>query len=130
VRSVIEPVLEALAGDPDPHCWIAWGEDPGMRYTILAPAVAGLVTGYVRVDVPGEGPRVSAKLVRWSRLQVGELAIETQSGHRLVSFQVDQVVLRGADDAADRIAAFARVLFGAMDGRPVDGAAGGRSVAG
>ena len=49
----------------------------------------------------------AAKLIRWSRVQLGELAIETQGGHRILSFQVEQQVLQGADDKADRIARFA-----------------------
>jgi hypothetical protein len=118
VTEIVAPVMRALTDDPDPECWIVWGDDPSIRYTILAPTQAGLVTCFVRVNVPGEGPRASAKLVRWNRVQVGELAIETQSGHRLVSFQVETSVLRGADDTADRVGAFAKRLFDAIDGRP------------
>ncbi len=118
VTDVVAPVMRALTDDPDPECWIAWGDDPSIRYTILAPTEAGLVTCFVRVNVPGEGPRASAKLVRWNRVQVGELAIETQAGHRLVSFQVETSVLRGADAMADRVGAFAKRLFAAIDGRP------------
>ena len=72
---------------------------------------------HVRVNVPGEGPRASGKVVRWSRVQAGELAVEIQGGHRLVTFQVDTQVLTGADDVADRIADFAQALFAAIDGR-------------
>jgi hypothetical protein len=118
VTEVVAPVMQALAGDPNPDCWVVWGDDPTVRYTILAPTEAGLVTCFVRVNVPGEGPRASAKLVRWNRVQVGELAVETQSGHRLLSFQVESSVLRGADEAADRIGQFAHRLFAAVDGRP------------
>jgi hypothetical protein len=120
VTAVIEPVLASLVNDRDPHCWIAWGDDPGVRYTILTPSPAGLVTSFVRVNVPGEGPRASSKLVRWNRLQVGELAIETHGGHRLVSFQVEAAILRGADDEADRVTGFAHLLFAAMDGRTIE----------
>jgi hypothetical protein len=117
VTAVVDPVIAAFGVGDDPDGWIAWGEEPGQRYTILVPTDAGLVTCYVRVNVPGEGPRAAAKLLRWSRVQLGELAIETQGAHRLLSFQVEQLVLRGADAEADRIAAFAMDLFDAVDGR-------------
>jgi hypothetical protein len=119
VLAVLEPVLGALGAERDPHAWIAWGDDPGIRYTVLVPTGAGLIVCHVRVNVPGEGPRASAKLVRWSRVQLGELAVETQGGHRLVSFQVEGQVLRGADESADRVAAFAIALLAGSDGRPM-----------
>jgi len=118
VNAIVDPVVASFGIGDDPDGWVAWGEEPGQRYTILIPAAAGLVTIYVRVNVPGEGPRVAAKLIRWNRVQIGELAIETQGGHRLLSFQVEQLVLRGADAEADRIAAFSLDLFAAVDGRP------------
>jgi hypothetical protein len=118
IAAIVDPILVALGAGPDPTCWVAWGEEPGVRYTILVPTPAGLITCYVRVNVPGEGPRASAKLNRWSRVQVGELAVESQGTHRLLSFQVDQQVLNGADDRADEVAAFALALFAAIDGRP------------
>ncbi|MEP6639505.1 MAG: hypothetical protein ABJC39_09160 [Chloroflexota bacterium] len=117
VLAVVEPVLELLGADRDPECWVAWGDDPSSRYTIFAPTPGGLAQVVVRVAVPGEGPRAGGKVVRWSRLQLGELAIEMQGGHRLVTFQVEAQVLNGADAAADVIAAFARQLFAAVDGR-------------
>ena len=51
--------------------------------------MAGLVQVNVRVNVPGEGPRTTGKLVRWHRVQVGELSVEIQGGHRLLTFQVE-----------------------------------------
>jgi hypothetical protein len=117
VALVVDPVLRALGAEPDPECWVAWGDEPAVRYTIFVPTPAGLITAFVRVNVPGEGPRASAKLIRWSRVQLGELAIETQAEHRLLSFQVEQQVLKGADQKADRIARFALELLAAVDGR-------------
>lgn len=117
VIAVVTPVLTALGAAPDPSCWVAWGDDPAIRYTVLAPTAAGLLEVHVRVNVPQEGPRASGKLVRWNRVQVGELAIEMASGHRLLSFQVDSHVLRGTDEGADAIAGFALELFAAIDGR-------------
>jgi hypothetical protein len=67
--------------------------------------------------VPGEGPRASGKIVRWNRVQLGELAVEIQAGHRLVTFQIETQALNGADATADAIAAFAQALFAAVDGR-------------
>ncbi|HEX5013907.1 MAG TPA: hypothetical protein VFV72_07060 [Candidatus Limnocylindrales bacterium] len=118
LAALVDPVLAGLGVAPDPHCWIVWGEDPGTRHTILVPTDAGLVTCFVRVLVPAEAPRATAKLVRWSRVELGELAMETSAGHRLLSFQVEGHVLQGADDIADQIAAFALDVFAAMDGRP------------
>ena len=118
VAALVDPVITALGAEPDPHGWVVWGEEPGVRYSILLPIDAGLVVCFVRVNVPGEGPRATAKLVRWNRVEIGELAVETSAGHRLLSFQVEGYVLQGADDVADRIAAFALELFAAIDGRP------------
>lgn len=117
VMAVIGQALAALGVEPDPECWIAWGDDPGIRYLILAPTASGLVQVNVRVAVPGEGPRAAGKVIRWNRLQLGELAVEIQGGHRLVTFQVETFVLNGADAAADGIAMFAQALFAAVDGR-------------
>ena len=117
VLAVVEPVLTTLGSDPDPRCWVSWGEDPAARYLVLVPTAAGLLEVHVRVNVPGEGPRASGKLVRWNRVTVGELAIEVVGGHRLLAFQVEGQVLHGKDADADPIAAFALGLFAAMDGR-------------
>jgi hypothetical protein len=122
VMAVADSALEILGADADPECWVAWGDDPSVRYLILAPTPAGLVQLSVRVNVAGEGPRASGKVVRWSRVQLSELGVEIQGGHRLVSFQVETHVLNGVDDTADRIAAFAQALFAAVDGRPAPAA--------
>ena len=118
VAAVVDPLLAALGAEADPHGWVVWGEEPGIKHTILVPTDAGLVSCFVRVNVSGEGPRASAKLIRWSRVQVGELAMETSGSHRLLSFQVEGHVLQAADDEADRVAGFALEMFAAMDGRP------------
>ena len=118
VLAVIEPVLASLGAEPDPSCWIVWGEDPGVRYVMLVPTDAGLLQVLVRVNVPGEGPRASAKVIRWRRLQVGELGLEMVSGHRLLGFQVESHILRGSDDEGDAIASFALEVFARIDGRP------------
>jgi hypothetical protein len=119
VATVVEAALTTLGADRDPECWVAWGDDPAVRYLLLAPTPGGLVQLNVRVNVAGEGPRASGKVVRWARVQLGELGVEIQGGHRLVTFQVDTLVLNGVDDSADRISAFAQSLFAAIDGRPM-----------
>jgi hypothetical protein len=119
-EKVLAPAVEALAllgAGRDPGCWIAWGEDPAARYAILAPAPAGLAIVNVRVNVPGEGPRAGGKVTRWSRVQVGELSVEVQGGHRLITFQVESHLLHAADDEADEVASFAATIFAAIDGR-------------
>jgi hypothetical protein len=118
VLAVVDPALAALGADPDPECWIVWGDDPSSRYMMLVPTASGLVQVNVRVSVPGEGPRAGGKVVRWSRVQLGELSVEIQGGHRLVTFQVESQVLTGADAAADTITELAQTLFAAVDGRP------------
>ena len=119
VVRVIESALTTIGAESDPECWVVWGDDPSIRYLLFVPIESGLVQANLRVSVPGEGPRVAAKVIRWSRVQVGELAVESQGGHRLVTFQVEGQVLSGVDDVADAIATFARALFAAIDGRPV-----------
>src|ERR1700694_3341747 len=85
VMAVLEPVLGALGAAPDAHCWVVWGDDPAARYIVLTPTAAGLAICHVRVNVPQEGPRVAGKLVRWSKVQLPDLAIEAQAGHPLLS---------------------------------------------
>ena len=117
---VLVPTRDALAllgGERDPECWIVWGDDPAVRWTLLAPSAAGLVQVNVRVNVPGEGPRAAGKLVRWHRLQIGELSAEVQGWHRVLTFQVESALLHGADGDADAAASFVDRLFAAMDGR-------------
>jgi hypothetical protein len=114
------PALEALSllgADRDPDCWISWSDDPGARYTILAPAAAGLAIVNVRVNVPGEGPRAAGKIVRWPRVSVGELSVEIQGGHRLIIFQLESHLLHGSDDDADEVAQFVGRIFAGIDGR-------------
>ena len=119
IAAVVDPVLLAFDAEEDPHCWVAWGDEPGTRFTILVPTDPGLITCFVRVNVPMEGPRASAKLIRWNRVAIGELGVETQAGHRILSFQVEGNVLRGVDVEADRVAAFALRVIAAIDGRPL-----------
>jgi hypothetical protein len=118
VVAVVDPMLTMLGCEPDPSCWIAWGDDPGTRYVIFAPSDAGLVQVNVRVNVPGEGPRAAGKLIRWNRVQIGDLAVEMQGGHRIMSFQLEGQILRGTDAVADDIAAFVLDALAATDGRP------------
>jgi hypothetical protein len=118
VMSAVDAALEIVGAEPDPECWVVWGDDPLVRYLLFVPTLSGLVQLNVRVAVPGEGPRASGKVVRWNRVQLGELAVEIQAGHRLVTFQVESQPLNGADGAADAISSFALALFAAADGRP------------
>jgi len=123
VLETLQRVLAVLGAEPDPPCWVAWGDDPTTRYVVLVPIPAGLVTVNVRVNIPGEGPRASGKLIRWKRVQVGDLAVETQAGHALVSISVEGTILRGADADAEAVGEFLQVLYAAEDGRPMVDAA-------
>jgi hypothetical protein len=117
ILAVLEPVLADLGADGDPSCWVLWGEDPEIRYSVMAPTPAGLITVVVRVGGSGEGPRATGKLVRWGKLQVSELAVESADGHRLVAVQVEGQVLKGMDAEADSICEFVRGLLAGIDGR-------------
>lgn len=130
VMAVVTDILATLGAAGDPECWVTWGEQPAARWGLLAPTEAGLVVVAVRVNVPQEGPRASGKLVRWSRVQVGDFAVEMQGGHRFVSTTVEGSVLRGMDDEADRVGAFVQAIFRAIDGRPPADAADERLGAG
>lgn len=125
VRAVIGPVLDAIGGDADPHCLPLWGGNPDDRYTLFSLSPTGLVVSAVRVEVPGEGPRITARLVRWSRLQMGELSIETSRGHRVLTMTLENQVLRAADEEADRIAWFVRAAQATEMGRSIDGGVAG-----
>ncbi len=85
IQSALGGILGPLGADADPECWVLWGEEPHVRWSFMVPTDAGLVTGHVRVFVPQEGPRATGKLVRWSRVQVGEFVVETQGPHRVMS---------------------------------------------
>ena len=118
VLATVTPILTSLGAAEDPPCWVAWGDDPEARYVILTPTTAGLVQVHVRVMVPQEGPRSSGKLMRWNRVQTGELSVEVVGGHRLVGFQVDNIILRGTDEEGDAVSSFALEVYAAMDRQP------------
>ena len=119
VLAVAGAVLATLGATPDSDCWVSWGDDPGVRWVLLAPTPAGLVMAHVRVNVPQEGPRAAGKLVRWSRVQLGEIAVEVQGAHRIISATLEGVVLRGVDADADAVGSFLQVLLAAIEGRPL-----------
>ena len=135
VVAVIEPILGLLGAGDDASCWIVWGEDPSNRFLMFTISEAGLIQTNVRVNVPQEGPRASGKVVRWNRVQTGELALEMVGGHHIIAFQLEGQLLRGSDADADDIAAFALEVFAAIDGRthiprkvvPPRGVASGRT---
>jgi hypothetical protein len=122
VLDALGPVLSDMGAGEDPECWVAWGEDPNYKYSVLAPAAAGLVVVAVRLN-PGSdaGPRATAKLVRWPKIQIGEFSIEAAEGRRVVAVQVEGLVLKGTDEAASSICEFVRGLIAGSDGRAVPG---------
>lgn len=125
VVGIVEPLLAALGAAADPECWVSWGDEPATRWSVAVPTAAGLALVNVRANVPQEGPRASGKLVRWPRVQAGELSVEAQLGHRIASATVEGLILPGADALADEIATFMLGVFAAIDGRanPPAGAA-------
>ena len=124
VMAIAGAALATLGFQPDADCWITWGDDPTVRWVVLAITPAGLAMVHVRVNVPQEGPRAAGKLIRWSRVQLGEVAVEAQGAHRLISATVEGIFMRGADSEADAVSAFLQGVLAAVDGRPLpDGAA-------
>ncbi len=117
VLAVVGPVLADLGAERDPECWVAWGEEPDLRYSLLAPTLAGLITVAIRFTNLEDGPRVIAKLVRWSKVSVSELGLDAGNGHRMVAVQVENLVLKGVDEEADRICKFVRILIAGVDDR-------------
>jgi hypothetical protein len=128
VLPVAEAVLATLGATPDSDCWVSWGDDPGVRWALLVPTPAGLVVAHVRVNIPQEGPRAAGKLVRWSRVQLGEIAVEVQGGHRIINATLEGVVLRGADAEADTVGTFLQAVCAAIDGRSLPVRAASSSV--
>ena len=127
VAAAYEPALAVLGVPPDPVTHVVWGDEPDIRYQILAASDAGLVFVHVRVNVPQEGPRASAKLVRWNRLVLGETSAEAHHGHRFVTGQIETVVIKGADETADEVGAFLAHVLARIDGRVSDASAGGKA---
>ena len=107
VLAVVEPMLAMLGCEPDPDCWVAWGDDPGARYIGLrrrpTPASSRSMPGSTS-RARGRAPAASS--IRWARAQVGDLAVEMQGGHRILSFTLEGQILRGTDESADAVAAF------------------------
>ncbi len=127
VIDAVASILAALGAEPDAHCWVTFGDETGSRWTLMAPTQAGLVAVNVRPGAPGEGPRAGGRLIRWTKAQLGELAAETEHGHRIVMFQIEGQPVRGVDDDADEVAAFARLAIAGLEGGPLpDLDAGGR----
>lgn len=117
VAEALGAALAALGAAADPLAYVVWGDDWRVRYQVLAAAPAGLVVLSVRLNVPSEGPRVSGRLVRWNRLQIGELLAEAHSGHYTVTTTLESMVLQGLDADAGRIAAFLAAVLAHVDGR-------------
>ena len=116
VMAMLRLVLEDLGAESDAECWVAWGDDPESRYSVLAATDAGLISVAVRLTGM-DGPRATAKLIRWPKVSVSELGLESSGGHRLVAVQVESLVLKGMDNDADRICEFVRGLIAGIDGR-------------
>jgi hypothetical protein len=117
VLAVLKPVLADLGAEDDPECWVAWGEDPDLRYPVMVGTLSGLVFVTVRANGGEEGPRATGKLIHWSRMQLSELSVEAAGGHRLVAVQVEGQVLKGVDEQADMICEFVLGLIAGIDGR-------------
>jgi hypothetical protein len=119
ILDTVGSILMALGAEADPHCWVTWGDETASRWSLMAPCPAGLAVVNVRAGGPQEGSRAGGRLVRWSKVQVGELAAEAERGHRLVMFQLEGQPIRGADEQADAVAAFAGLTLAGVEGRPL-----------
>jgi hypothetical protein len=128
--AAFEPCLRGVGASKDPLAYVIWGDDWQARYTIFAATDAGLATCNVRVNIPQEGPRASAKLIRWHKVAMGDLNVEAHHGHRYVTTQVEGQVMQGIDDDADRITTWVAHLFARIDGRAAPDAVSGLLAAG
>jgi hypothetical protein len=117
VAIAYESALALFGEGPDSDAFVAWGDDPDVHYSLLVIGAPGLIVVVVRVNVPLEGPRASAKVVRWGRVAIGELSVEVQRGHKQATAQIDNYILKGMDEEADRIGAFVGHLLMRIDGR-------------
>ncbi|MFI5254702.1 MAG: hypothetical protein ACHQ15_04525 [Candidatus Limnocylindrales bacterium] len=117
VATTFVSALELFGAGLDSDAWVAWGDDPEVHYSLLVIGDAGLIVVVVRVNVPLEGPRASAKVVRWGRVAIGELSVDVTRGHRQATAQVDNYILTGVDEDADRIGAFIGHVLMRIDGR-------------
>ncbi|HET7676618.1 MAG TPA: hypothetical protein VFK38_02085 [Candidatus Limnocylindrales bacterium] len=117
VAAALEPALAGLGATADPEAYVVWGDDPDLRYLVMAATPAGLAVINVRVNVPGEGPRAAGKLVRWARVQLGDLTTEAHHEHRYVTTQLEGAILQGADDAADQVTDWITTVYDHIDGR-------------
>ena len=112
--------VDALGGDRDPGVLGGLGRRSVTCATWSgADAAAACSRSTFGSTSPAKVRAPAARLVRWRRIQLGELAVEIQGGHRLLTFQVEALGPHGADAEGDRIGAFAQSLFAAVDGRPV-----------
>lgn len=121
VMQVLQPVVSGLGVGADAPFWVVWGEEPQSRYTLFAPTHAGLAVIAVRVRASMEGAHATGRLVRWSRVQIGDLSVEGQAGHHLLSAQLEGAIMRAVDAEADRMGAFLQSVFAGIDGRPIPG---------
>lgn len=119
VLDMVGSILVSLGSEADPHGWVMWGDETGSRWTLMAPCPAGLAVVNVRAGGLQEGARAGGRLIRWSKVQLGELAAESERGHRLVMFQIEGQPIRGTDDKADDVAAFAGLVLAGLEGRPL-----------
>ncbi len=133
--AVLNEALAGVGAGVDPEAFVDWTDDPENRITVLAAAEAGMATVNVRAGVGPEGARASARLLRWGRVQASELNAEVQGGHRLVTCQLESMVLKGGDADADAVAEWITHVYLRIDGRiPLEtssatSAAGGRGAA-
>jgi hypothetical protein len=117
VALAFEPALALLGEGMESDGYVAWGDDPDVHYSILVVGEAGLIIVVVRVNVPQEGPRASAKVIRWGRVSIGELAVDVQRGRRQATAQIESYILKGVDEDADLIGAFIGAVLTRIDGR-------------
>jgi hypothetical protein len=110
VMTVLKSLLADFGADPDPECYVVWGDHPDLRHSVLVPVAAGLVAIAVRTAEGTQEARATARLIRWPKLALGEFSLEATGERRVVAVQVESFVLKGADAEAGLIAEFVRGL--------------------
>ena len=114
--TLIGNAMRTLGVPLDAPAHVIWGDQPGQRFMVMLACDAGLAILGVRPSTPQEGPRVSGRLLRWSRVQVGELAIEAHHGHVQASAQMEGQVLQGLDAAGAQVAGWMAEVYRRVEG--------------
>jgi len=115
--AVIRTLVVDMGAEADPECWVVWGEDSESRYSVLVPALAGVISVAVRLSGTDEGPRANGQA---DSLAQADDQRAQRRGRRRASHRgraVESYVLKARTIIADRICEFVRGLIATIDNR-------------